>query len=283
MADFSPGTADSGAFITALDDGDVTLLPSIRAEFTGTALPAAWTASLKKRGTAVLAGGLLTIDFATVSNTTIYKPGVAVEFVATFSGAVNQLAGFTSAQFITKSDGKLYARSVSTPMTETPLGTAYFGAPHRFRITWTTGRMQYEVDGTVVADHAWGSLPSQMPLQFADLMAVGGGSLVVDWVRVSPYAAAGTFTSPVFDAGEAVAWLGAEPTTTLPAGTKVVVSVRMGATPTPDGTWTAFAVVDASGAIEGSGRYAQYRVELSTTSPEVTPVLHQMVVTYQRR
>jgi hypothetical protein len=282
-AEFLTGTVNTGAFITSSPDSDggVTLMPSVRAEFTGTALPTGWTQSLKKGGSAKVAGDLLTIDFATVNQSTLYTVGRSVEFVATFSGAVNQLAGFTSAQFIVKTDGALYARSASSPISETKLVGNYFGAPHRFRIVWTTGRMQYEIDGNVVADHVWGSLPTQMPLQFADLTAVGGGSLVIDWVRATPYASAGTFTSKVYDAGESVAWIATEATATMPAGTEVVVTVRTGDSASPDASWSEFAQLDGSAAM--AGRYAQYRVELKTTTPGATPVLERMVVTYERR
>jgi VCBS repeat-containing protein len=281
VADFAGGTVDSGAFVLASpeSDGSLTLTPSVRAEFTGTALPAAWSGTLKKGGVARVAGDVLTIDFATVNNTTIYTAGKAIEFVATFSGAVNQLAGFTSAQFIVKTDGALYARSTSSPVSETKVDGFVFNQPHRFRIIWTAGRMRYEVDGTQVADHVWGSLPTQMPLQFADLTAVGGGSLVIDWVRATPYAAAGTFTSKVYDAGESVAWMSANATATMPAGTDVIVTMRSGNTATPDGTWTAFAKADGSAA----GRYAQYRIELKTTAPAATPAVEKLVVTYERR
>ena len=34
----------------------------------------------------------------------------------------------------------------------------------------------------------------------------GGGELRVDWMRMSPYPASGTFLSRVFDAGQAADW-----------------------------------------------------------------------------
>jgi hypothetical protein len=285
VADFTAGTLDSGAFILSSpeSDGDLMLTPSVRNEFTGTALPTAWSASVKKGGFARVGGEVLTIDFATVNNTTLHTAGRAIEFVATFSGAVNQIAGFTSAQFIVKTDGALWARSATSPISETKLTDAdYFGEPHRFRIIWTTGRMQYEIDGKVVADHVWGSLPTQMPLQFADLTAIGAGTLVVDWVRITPYASVGTFTSNVYDAGQNVAWMAAEATATMPAGTSVVVTVRAGKSAnTSDGTWSDFVKLDGSGAT--IGQFAQYRVELKTTTAVATPVVQKILVKYEKR
>jgi hypothetical protein len=50
--------------------------------------------------------------------------------------------------------------------------------------------------------------------------------------------------------------------------------VRTGDTPTPDGTWSAFAEVASSGGeIPGNSRYVQYRAELSSSDPNRTPVL----------
>jgi len=50
--------------------------------------------------------------------------------VATFSGAINQVAGWNNAQFITKADGILYARTVNNAgQVQLALGTGLFGAP----------------------------------------------------------------------------------------------------------------------------------------------------------
>jgi hypothetical protein len=55
----------------------------------------------------------------------------------------------------------------------------------------------------------------------------------------------------------------------------------MGNTPTPDATWTDFIPVTSSGGtIGGSSRYAQYRVDLATTNPNLTPVLQDATLTY---
>ncbi len=286
VADFSTGTVDSGAFVASAPDGDgsLTLLPASRTEFTGTALPAGWSTSLKsKSGMVRVADDQMTIDYATVTSTTLYTVNRSAEFSAVFSGATNQYAGFGNAQFIVKADGVLYARSVSSTVTETPLGKTLFGAPHRFAIVWKTGSMVYEVDGQRVAEHLFGSIPTQMTLVFADVTAAGGGALVVDWLRVSPYASAGSFTSKVYDAGEPVAWLQASASARVPEGTGLVISIRTGGTPTPDGTWTPFSTLQAGGAMSGTARYAQYRVEMNTTAVTATPVLNQMIVTYERK
>jgi hypothetical protein len=61
--------------------------------------------------------------------------------------------------------------------------------------------------------------------------------------------------------------------------TSLAFSVRRGDTPTPDATWTAFAPIAASGgAIGGSSRYLQYRVELTSGDPAVTPSIAQVTI-----
>jgi hypothetical protein len=55
----------------------------------------------------------------------------------------------------------------------------------------------------------------------------------------------------------------------------------MGQTPTPDASWTDFIPLSASGAaIGGSSRYLQYRVNMTTSSGNQTPVLETFNVQY---
>jgi hypothetical protein len=153
---------------------------------------------------------------------------------------------------------------------------------HQFRIDWSPLGAVYTIDGTVVASHT-----VVYPLNTA-MMTVGGdlGSsvLVLDWVRATPYQSSGDFTSAVFDAGELVTFNTAEWVSEMPLGTLLLLEVRVGSTPTPDASsWSAFTPVPLSGGIIGrTGRYAQYRVVLTTTLPGSTPALKDVVITYTR-
>src|SRR5262249_29176441 len=110
---------------------------------------------------------------------------------------------------------------------------------------------------------------------------VGGGKLTVNWLHMGPYAASSTYVSHVFDAGSAVAWQAARWTAQTPPGTQVALAVRMGNTATPDGTWTDFIPLPASGAIVGGkSRYLQYRALLTTTDPNQTPLLQNVSFSY---
>jgi hypothetical protein len=108
------------------------------------------------------------------------------------------------------------------------------------------------------------------------------GKLVVDWMRLTPYAASGAYTSKVFDAGFVAVWMNANWTAAAPAGTGVVVSYRTGNTPTPDGTWTAFTTVTAPGGpLAGQSRYLQFKIQETTTKPGQTSVVNDLTVVYR--
>src|SRR5262249_49450291 len=108
----------------------------------------------------------------------------------------------------------------------------------------------------------------------------GSGSVSVDWIRMSPYAAAGTFVSRVFDATQAVDWGGLSWTAETPTGTSAAFFLRHGDTPAPDAAWSAFAPVAQGGAIGGRSRYAQYRVDLASTDSAATPVVDDVTIGY---
>ena len=137
--------------------------------------------------------------------------------------------------------------------------------------------MIYTVDGTVVATHALAIDAPMRPL--VSDFTPNDGALTVDWIRMSPYAASATFLSRVVDAGTVANWGALAWTAEVPPGTGLALSARRGSTPAPDATWTAFAPIAASGAaVGGSSRYLQYRVELTTGSPAVTPSITQVTI-----
>ena len=176
--------------------------------------------------------------------------------------------------------GGLFARTASgSASLDTPLPGALLGSPHRFRIDWTPTGVTYTVDGTVVASAA---IPIDAALRpLVSDFTPGDGTLTVDWIRMGPYASTGTFLSRVIDAGSAVTWGALAWTAQVPSGTSAAFFARHGDTPIPDATWTAFAPIAASGgAIGGSSRYLQYRVDLSSSDPGSTPAIEQVSVGY---
>jgi large repetitive protein len=288
VVDFTAGTPDASTYIGQTADGEVLLAPMVGAEFAGTALPAGWTATpWGTGGTSTVANGVLTVNGARAGTVALFGPSRALEFVATFSGAANQNVGFGVdfsnppwVMFSTRNGASLSVQTrLGSVTTNTSLGSSWLGVPHRYRIDWNATNVVYSIDGQVVATHTVAITTNMRPL--ASDRTVGGDNVLVDWMRMTPYAASGTFTSRVFDAGGSVPWGTATWTSQVPSGTTLVISVRQGNTPTPDGTWTVFTPLAGSGTtIGGSYRYLQYRAQLSTTTPNQTPVLQDITIRY---
>ncbi|HTK77374.1 MAG TPA: tandem-95 repeat protein [Gemmataceae bacterium] len=290
-ADFGGGTTDAGTAVVQTGDGEVSLNPAAGSDFSGTAVTGDWMGTAWSGGGAVtVSGGVAVVDGAFLRTNTLYGPGHSLEFLATFSNFPFQHAGFANdlstglyAMFSTMSGGGLWARTAG-PGTgggsiDTQLASGLLGGPHRFRIDWTATSVNYFIDGAPVASHNLAVTSSMRPM--GSDANVGGGALTVDWMRMTPYAASGTYLSRVLDAGGMATWVDASWTAGLPSGTSLAMSVRRGNTATPDGTWTDWITLANSGAsIGGSTRYLQYRADLATTSPDQTPTLQSVAIEY---
>jgi hypothetical protein len=304
-ADFSAGSSTS-TYVAETDDGELTLAPAIGAEFSGTTMPDGWAAQLwTSGGSAIIAGGRLTVDGARVAtcvNVIVdcdepsqfkLASGTSLEFVATFTGDPYQHSGlgktlassfeplalfstsWTDAQGVFKSGGTLGVRTYdgtdAAGETRTNLGSGFLNAPHRFRIDWLAGAVVYFIDGVQVASHPVAITALMRPVAASDFDRLSG-TIVVDWVRIPSYASSGTFLSRVFDAATGVDWQNIDFVADVPAGTTLAISVRGGGTATPDGTWSAFAPV-VPGPIVLQARYVQYRAEMATGDAHQTPAL----------
>jgi hypothetical protein len=271
--------------ITQSDNGELTLVPAMAEDFGGSSLPAGWGATIHNpAGSATVNGGQLRLIAALAGSSTLLDPGHSLDFVATFQGFANEHVGFATdlndfpfAIFSIPwfAPGTLYAR---TNGEVTALPGVALGVPHAFRIEWSATAVNYYVDGALVAQHG-GNAAQLRPVAST---ASTDSLLRVDSMLMTPYTSPGTFTSRVFDAFSISAWGAATWDTTTLAGTSVVVRVRTGNTPVPDGSWSAFATITNSGDdVAGSSRYIQYEVVLSTTDPNVTPVLRQIAIAFQ--
>ncbi len=151
----------------------------------------------------------------------------------------------------------------------------------KFRIDWNATTIVYWVNDKKVATH---NITISAPMRPAMIdTAVGGGLLGASWVRMTPYAASGNYTSTVFDAGGMVTWSSAAWAATLPAGTTAVFKYRAGNSPTPDATWTSFTTVATSGgALSGTSRYFQFTVQETTTDSRQTPVVKDVTLAFKR-
>jgi len=295
-ANFAAGTAGSGTRVVDTVDGEVILNPERAADFTTLPPVSEWDGfEWSAGGTATVTSGQLVVDGLRFNTEPApgYGPGCSLEFVATFASAPFQHIGFGAGDdlppnhiynitpfviFSTGSAGStLQARVWAGSNNDFSLGASYLGSPHRYRIDWNVSSVDFYIDGTLVHSDPQ-SVPGPMRPAISDL-TVGGATLAVDWIRMTPYASAGSFTSRVFDAGSSMNWDAMTWSASTPAGTGLAMLVRTGDTPTPDGTWTAFAPVPASGTDVGAtSRYLQYRADLSTSDATLTPMLEDVTV-----
>ena len=292
VADFSAGQSDANTYLAQTIDGEVMLAPLVGSEFPGSALPGGWSSGLfSGSGSTTVSNGTLTLDGTRAGPDALYSPGHSLEGRVTFSAAPFQHFGFGTTYaidgnpWILISTGEygdgLYARTytgVGDWRTEqrTAIPGSYFGTPHTYRIDWLADQIDYYVDGTLVATHNV-AIPNQLRPLPADSQA-GGPMLVVDWLRMSPYAASGTFVSRVFDASSPVYWLTANPTTGTPVGTGVTVETRTSA---DNVSWSTWQTTTAGNIASPPGRYFQYRVLLSASDARLSPVVEQMPITYR--
>ena len=207
-ANFSAGTPGTTTYVAEAADGEVTLAPAAGSDFTGTSLPASFGSSvLAAGGEVTVSGGSLRVDGAWARTTGTFAPGRTLEFRATFTSTANQSVGLGNtlneapwAMFSTRAGGALRVstRNGTTPI-ELSLGATYLGAPHTYRITWTAASVVYSVDGVVVATQNT-AIPTSMHAVVRTTQ-LEAAAVLVDWLRLSPYAPTGTFTSVCSTAG----------------------------------------------------------------------------------
>ena len=136
--------------------------------------------------------------------------------------------------------------------------------------------MDYYIDGALAASHTLTVAGPMRPVAASDFNP-GGGVVFVDWMRLTPLASPGTFDSRVFDAVSPVDWKSIQWAAQTPAAASLAISVRTGGSPVPDGNWTAFVPVGA-GPLDLSSRYIQYRAEMTSSDPDSTPVLEDIII-----
>ena len=278
----SPGTCSIASYE---GDGAVILAPLFGTEFDGPGLPTGWESAPWTGGAATVSGGELVVNGALASSgTAVYSVGRAIEFVATFRAKMYQHVGFgqtllqgTSwALFSTlEQTSRLYVRvSDAGTTTDVPLNGSWLGAPHRYRIEWDASLVRFYIDG--VLEHTQPvSIAADMRPVVSDY-TLGGASLTVDWLRVTPFASPCTFESRVFDAGQSVAWNSLTWSAGTTAAATVQMSMRAGDDPALSGSWTP--VASPGDPAVGTGRYAQYRADLVTTNSTQTPVLREVTL-----
>jgi hypothetical protein len=287
LADFNLGTTGANTSLALEADGEVILKPVLNEEFSGSTVPAAWgQGTFNAGGGTTISNGSATVSGTHLFSNSSFGTGSSIEFVATYNSGSFQNVGvsadqsFNSAPWVTigqggSPDGNLYARSSVDPAGGVNLGPL-LGAPHHFLIKWNAGNFEFYVDGSTTPTATIPITVSEpMFVQISDVNT-SDGSLSVDWLRVTPYATSGSFTSRIFDAASTTNWGAVTWIATVPSGTGLQLFVRTGNTASPDNTWSNFTAVTNGGNVGVTSRYLQYRVDLSTTDTKLTPVLKEI-------
>src|SRR5262249_55600003 len=157
------------------------------------------------------------------------------------------------------------------------LGTGLAGAFHPYKIDRKTDGIGYYVDGALVASPPLAIAGGMRAVAASDFNPFGG-TIFVDWMRMSPYASTGTFYSRIFDAEAPVDWNSIQWTTTTPPGTSVSIAVRTGNTSVPDATWSDFSPMTSGGPIALNSQFIQYRAVLTSSKPDLTPQLEDIII-----
>ena len=172
----------------------------------------------------------------------------------------------------------VFARSDTNQTRGVTWSWAAQGSAHRYRVKWTATAFEFYVDGGTVPA-ATLSYTTSGPLNVGGSDLTLSTPLLVDWAHVSPYPAAGSFTSRVFDAGSSVGWQQLSADQVHPAATSTGFEVRSGNVAVPDASWSSFVPVSA-GAINLTGRYLQYRATLQTSDSGLSPTLRSVTLSY---
>ncbi|WP_052430539.1 cadherin domain-containing protein [Hymenobacter sp. DG25B] len=298
LASFSAGTAGAATSVTA---SGVTLKPQVAEDFSALPPTSQWQSfswGFDGPGSSAVTDGQLVVNgarFVTQPASATFGPGTSVEFMATFNAGNNQHVGFgaggdeapemfNTVPWILISTGANGASATGllarvhngTEDLITALPGNLIGAAHTYRIDWKASSIDFYVDG-VLAHTQNITLTTPMRVGVSDVMAASPG-ISVDWIRITPYASSGSFTSRIYDGSTAKTWQEATWTADTPAGTTVQLFQRQGNSTNPeDGTWTPFTAIASSGTvIGGTSRFLQYRADLATSNPAVTPTLQRM-------
>src|SRR5262249_13846990 len=124
------------------------------------------------------------------------------------------------------------------------------------------------------------------------LLARRDGSIVLGtgdpgrlYVLEDKFTSKGTITSDVLDAKIISKWGALTWKANTPAGTSVTFSVRTGNVAEPDETWSDWSAEytdpEKTTVTAPTARFLQYRVTLTSTSPQATPELHRLALRYK--
>ena len=270
VADFGAGTTGADTYVSETGDGEVILKPTVGEEFSGAALPAGWSSFIverRRRPPTCRGGGLHARRRAGRHRRDLYGPGARSSSwprsaprrssTSGFALDFNAAPGRSSAPQHRRAGVRAHELGAAGDHTPIPGSSSA-----RRTATASTGtRVRSGTSSTA----PW-SPPTPAPC--ADMRPIvsdfdaGGPAVSVDWMRMSPYSASGTFDvagprrRPAGGLGRPV--LGGR----HPGDPGVALSVRTGEHADAGRSWSAFSPVSTSG-----GRSAATRATSSTGPP----------------
>ncbi|MGE3509552.1 MAG: beta strand repeat-containing protein [Vicinamibacterales bacterium] len=294
VADFGSGTR-SGAFVGQQGDGELRLAGAFTEEYAAP-LGAQWTAGAWSGGsiTPTVTGGALSlggISGGAYVRSTNPLLVTSLEARAQFGAAAFQHLGWASLDFATSqyaifSTGNgttnLFARTnTSSGEQTTDLGplptTARTFRIDRVSLGGVNAEFRYYLDGTLVATHATVEMPTSLFVYQS--VSAAAPALTVDAIDVAPtYANAGTFESAIIDAGSTLNWTQATWTAQQPSGTTLTLQTRTSTDGLTFTDWSAPLTLSGQAISSAAGRYLQYRVNLTTANPGVSPTLESLTL-----
>ena len=280
-ADFGAGTLDANTYLAQAGDGEVVLAPTVGSEFSGSSLPAGWTSTpWNAGGSSTVAGGIVTVDGALLATDAFFGPGPGARVLGRHRrrGVPAHRAGHRPQRRALGAD--LLVRRQRRALR--PHAQRH-GDEHADRVLdGADAPLPHRVDGrrgssTTPTGRSWPRIRRRSACSMRPVLSdifVNTSTVRVDWLRLSPYAPAGTFTSRVLGDGTQRTWQDLAADVSTPAGSSVALSVRTGDTATPDGTWTAWQPLPGTGgSIGATSGYIQYKADLATSDDSATPEL----------
>ena len=239
VADFGAGTLDGQISIAQTADGEVILSPAAGSEFPGAALPPDWSTTAWAPGGAATVSGRCAHrrrraggDDRDLSGRPIARVRRHVQRGAVPARRLRRHVRRRAVGHVQHGGGRRPVRAHGFGQRQPRTHRSPARCSGRRIASGSTGRrpsVTYSVDGAVVATHAIAIGAPMRPL--VSDFAAGTGVVTVDWMRMSPYASAGTFLSRVFDAGTAVNWGTLSWTAQAPPGAGAAFVARHGDTP----------------------------------------------------
>ena len=298
LADFDqPCAVTDGIYVSDVAGGSLALMGSLSDEFAGPVLDGSkWTSGAWGAGsyTPVFDNGAVLLSGpagAWIRSAASYTRPRTLEGVVEFGAGPWQHFGFGDDGFGSghyllfstfNTTNRLFARSsYLSSEQQTDLGDlAQFSGFHRYRIEWralnaTQDEILYYIDGTLRATHTRSTLPA-LYVYFSHNSQGAYPALRIGQVSMTPtYLASGSYTGCALDAGIGNRWQTIAWDATLAAGTSLTVQVR---TSTDGTTWGNWSDAVSGGAVAPAAQYAQYRLLLSTSNNQNTPLVNSITL-----